>query len=120
MNDSMLTCRDEQRRQKVRQHPLNGLDYVEVDLFDRHGQSLLHPTLSVHFLGKAPEKAIEPDNVRIEGGRRILGRNLRILSTEVQRQDDPELDDTLIITVEKSGDFSLYLTFGGARRWPPD
>ena len=108
MNDSSLTCRDEQRRQEVRHHTLNGLDYLEVELFDRDGQPLLHPILSVRFLGKAPEQTIEPENVRIEGGRRILGRDLRILSTEVQRQEDPELDDSLIITVDKSGDFSIY------------
>lgn len=108
MNDSSLTCQDEQRRQKVRHHPLNGLDYVEVDLFDDRGQPLIHPILSVRFLGKAPAQAIEPENIRIEGGRRILGRELRILGTEVQRQYDSELDDSLIITVDKSGDFSTY------------
>src|SRR5713101_6098633 len=108
MNDTTLTCQDEERREKVRKHSLNGLDYVEVELFDDHGQPRLHPRLCVYFLGKAPEHKIEPKNVRIEGGRRILGRDLRVIGTEVQRRDDPELDDSLIITVDKSGDFSSY------------
>src|SRR6266581_3356135 len=102
MNDAILTCRDERRRQEVRGHPLNGLDYVEVELFDEHGRPLHHPTLVVYFLGKAPKQKIEPENVRIEGGRRILGRDLRVISAEVQRRDDPELDDSLIIVVDKS------------------
>src|SRR5262249_34968301 len=82
--------------------------YVEVELFDDHGQPLPHPALVVYFLGKAPEQKIEPGNVRIEGGRRILGRDLRVLSAEVHRRDDPELDDSLIIAVDKPGAFSTY------------
>ena len=109
MNDLDLTCKDEQRRERVREkYDLNGLDYIEVDLFDDHGVPLTYPVLRVYFLGKAPERPIEPRNVRIEGGRRILGRDLQVKDLKVQRLDSPEADDYLIIAVDKSGDFSTY------------
>lgn len=87
-----LICQNE--RQKPR---LYGLDYLEVGADQR--------TLTAHFLGKAPE-GIDKSNVLIEGGRRI--RDIRVLSAETEFSDDPELDDTLEVVVNRPGDFSTY------------
>jgi hypothetical protein len=108
MNDSTLTCQNELRRQKVRKHSLNGFDYLEVKLFERDGRPKPRPTLRVYFLGKAPHQKIEPQNVRIEGGRRIPGREIHAIEVDIQRNDDPELDDSLLVTLNRSGDFSAY------------
>jgi hypothetical protein len=97
MTATTLQCRNEQRRYAVREDKLNGLDYLEV--------SDDQLTLTVFFLGKAPEK-ISKDNIRILGGLRITGIN--ILSIEVQREQDEELDDCIKVTVDRYGDFSSY------------
>ena len=93
-----LICIDEHRRDSVRNdHRLNGLDYVEVGE-DRH-------ILTVFFLGKAPVE-LEPSQVRIEGGRRI--RDIKVLDVKVEHIDRVELDDHMVITVDRVGDFSTY------------
>ena len=93
MNNSFLTCASEQRRHKVRQQDWNGLDYLDV--LDAH-------TLRVYFLGKAPQD-IKQENVRITGRRRIQVVDLRICTRE-----EAYLDDCMVITVDKTGDFSTY------------
>ena len=90
-------CRTERRRGDVRAARLNGVDGVEVADDGR--------TLTVTFLGKAPE-GVGPENIRIEGGRRITG--IRALEVSVDREDDPELDDRMHITVDRTGDTSAY------------
>jgi hypothetical protein len=96
MSNVTLSCKSEQRRHAVRQvEGLNGLDYVEVN-----GRSL-----TVYFLGKAPAE-VALNEVRIGGGRRI--RDIRPTRLTIQRQDDPDLDDCMTITVDKEGDFSTY------------
>ncbi len=97
MSELALICQDEQRRHAVRGAKLNGLDYVELSDFQT--------TLTVYFLGKTPEQ-ISKENVRIEGGQRI--RDIRVLDLQVHRQDDPELDDCMTVTVDRPGDFSIY------------
>lgn len=93
-----LICQNERRREAVRRHAqLYGLDYLEVGADQR--------TLTVHFLGKAPP-AMDKRNVLIEGGRRL--RDLRVLSAELEFFDDPEVDDTLEVVVDRAGDFSTY------------
>jgi hypothetical protein len=82
---------------------LNGLDYVEVD--DDQ------VTLTVYFLGKLPtnlrkESGELAAHVRIEGGRRI--RDISVVQVEPRVVKDPELDDAMIVTVDKPGDFSTY------------
>ncbi|CAG0930506.1 hypothetical protein TFLX_01792 [Thermoflexales bacterium] len=100
MNTTTI-CQDDARRETVRARPeLNGLDYVEV------ADDQL--TLNVYFLGKAPE-AIQDGTtqyVRIAGGRRI--RDIQVVDVEVVREDDPELDDLMIVRVDRPGDFSTY------------
>ncbi|MDG4861283.1 putative baseplate assembly protein, partial [Streptomyces sp. T-3] len=85
------------RRAKVRAAQLNGVDAVEVS-----DDGL---TLTVTFLGKAPH-GLCPENVRIDGGRRITG--ITALDVSVEREEDPELDDRLYVTLDKAGDTSRY------------
>jgi hypothetical protein len=97
MNTSEF-CKDDQRREAVRQkNGLNGLDYLEVS----HDQL----TLTVFFLGKAPQR-IDTSNVRVDGGRRI--RNIKVVRVEVHRDPNPELDDWMTVRVNQYGDFSTY------------
>ncbi|MFC4467199.1 putative baseplate assembly protein [Streptomyces xiangluensis] len=85
------------RRAKVRAAQLNGVDAVEV------GDDGL--TLTVTFLGKAPH-GLCPENVRIDGGRRVT--DVEAVDVSVEREEDPELDDRLYVTLDKAGDTSRY------------
>ena len=85
------------RRAKVRAAQLNGIDAVEVS-----DDGLL---LTVTFLGKAPHGLV-PENVRVDGGRRITG--ITAVDVSVEREEDPELDDRLYVTLDKAGDTSRY------------
>lgn len=97
MTGPTLDCLDERRRRDVRRRHYSGLDYLEVSDNQR--------TLKVYFLGAAPE-GLTADNVRITGGRRIRG--IRVTGVKVCPQVDPELDNCLIVTVDRLGDFSTY------------
>ncbi|MEU3304610.1 putative baseplate assembly protein [Streptomyces sp. NPDC006678] len=92
-----MICRTDGRRAKVRAARLGGVDAVEV------GDDGL--TLTVTFLGKAPE-GLCPENVRIDGGRRITG--IEAVEVSVEREEDPELDDRLFVTLDRTGDTSAY------------
>ncbi|MEU1948387.1 putative baseplate assembly protein, partial [Streptomyces sp. NPDC020125] len=85
------------RRDRIRAAALNGVDAVEV------GDD--GTTLTVTFLGKAPH-GLCPENVRVDGGRRITG--IEVLEISVEREEDPELDDKLYVTVDRAGDTSAY------------
>ncbi|MBW3571849.1 MAG: putative baseplate assembly protein, partial [Gemmatimonadetes bacterium] len=91
------TCRGGGRRARVRKAELNGLDFVEVSPDQRR--------LTVHFLGKAPPE-VRRGNVAIRGGRRIRG--IRVTEVEVVRDPDPALDDRLVVSIDRPGDFSTY------------
>jgi len=97
MTTSDLLCRTEQRRLEIRRRHFNGLDYLEVSDDQR--------MLTVYFLGPAPEN-LGIDNFRISGGVRI--RDIRILQLKVCPRRDPELDNCVVIHVDKPGDFSTY------------
>jgi hypothetical protein len=86
------------RRVKVRAAQLNGVDSVEVG-----DDGLL---LTVMFLGKAPH-GLGPENVRIDGGRRIT--DITAVDVSVEREEDPELDDRLYVTLDQAGDTSQYV-----------
>ena len=105
MIDPDLGCQAELRRDAVRGRSLDGpkptyygLDYVEV--------SDDQLTLTVVFLGKAPA-SIRKENISIAGGRRI--RDIKATSVHVARQSDPTLDDSMAVSVNKTGDFSDYI-----------
>lgn len=98
MSAVSLSCRDEARRGAVRAKTgLNGLDYLEV--------SEDQLTLTVYFLGKAPAD-LDKANLRISGGLRITG--ITVLSIDIQREEDPERDDCMQVSVDRYGDFSSY------------
>ena len=97
MIDSNLSCNDKTRRDAVRDAPLFGLDYVEVNA--------KQTTLTVFFLGKAPS-AIEKQNVTVSGGTRITG--IQVTGITMHRQKDPALDDSMDVRVNQAGDFSTY------------
>ena len=100
MSKSSLACREEQRRDDVRNaQGLYGLDFLEVS------QNQL--TLTVTFLGHAPAE-IKNENIRIEGGVRILGINVTGLTVN-RSAPDADQDDTMDVTVDKAGDFSTYV-----------
>jgi predicted phage baseplate assembly protein len=90
-------CIDDQRRKEVRAKHLNGLDYLEV--------SEDQLTLTVYFLGKAPEH-LTTANVRIDGGVRI--KDITVTGITFCREEDPQLDDCMKVRVDKYGDFSTY------------
>jgi hypothetical protein len=95
--DLSLICLDESRRRQVRVEGYNGLDYIEVGE-DPH-------YLSIFFLDRAPDDLV-PANFRITGGQRV--RNIGVVAIDVCRQADTELDDCVVLTVDKPGDFSTY------------
>lgn len=90
-------CRDEDRRGLVRDADVNGLDYLEVSDDQR--------TLTVFFLGKAPE-SFGREHVRIDGGVRVP--EVHVERVKVHREEDPELDDRAEVMVDQPGDFSTY------------
>jgi hypothetical protein len=104
MNETILKCSDERRRQMVRDQAnsydgLNGIDYVEVI------EDTDQKQLCVHFFGDVPDNLV-PKNVRIECGERI--RDIKVLSVEPHRSNDPLHEDCLRVEVDKAGDFSCY------------
>jgi hypothetical protein len=104
-----LYCADEQqRRADVIAHPTrNGIDYIEVDPAD-------HAILRVTFIKPLPPANVaDPSDphdaygltadltrIRITGGTRIVG----IKPVAATRQPD----GTLVIAVDRAGDYSLY------------
>lgn len=111
MNELTLICQDEQRRHAVRRADFYGLDYLEVSDDQRR--------LTLFFLGKLPPAFYRQEGeardvyvarvrpyFRIEGGRRI--RDVQIVDVEICDQPDDTMDDCLILTVDRPGDFSTY------------
>ena len=99
MNELTLTCQEEQRRHEVRRQGSNGLDYLEV--WDDQDQRVLQ----LFFLDKVPA-GLTAANIVIHGGRRIV--DIQVVSIRRCPEEDPELDDCLLVTVDKPGDFSTY------------
>lgn len=99
-----VCCQKDERRDAVRSREgWNGIDYVEVSK-DQH-------SLEVFFLGKLPPElaADRPgleEHFRIEGGERIT--DIRILDADPVPSGDPELDDRIVLRLDKPGDFSVY------------
>ncbi|MEW7847668.1 putative baseplate assembly protein [Massilia aurea] len=91
---SLGCASDDRRRALVRRSGLNGFDHVEVDCEQT--------TLAVTFLDHAPEW-ISAAHLRIDGG-----RGVRITDLRVVRSDDADLDDIMLVTVDRPGDFSSY------------
>ena len=92
-----LSCLEDHRRSTLRELGWNGIDYVEVSDDQRH--------LEVTLIDRAPS-GLGVGNVTIEGGRR--SRDLRVVDVRVERHHDPNVDDRVIVTVDRPGDFSTY------------
>ncbi len=103
-----LICQNEKRRKEVRKKPrLLGLDYLEVGNIDAIGTSLNEQrVLRVYFLGKA-DVDLDKSNIIIEGGRRI--RDIKVQDVQIHHHQTAELDDYMLVTVDKAGDFSTYM-----------
>jgi hypothetical protein len=103
-HDMAISCCSDSRRDAVRRFGgRTGLDYVEVSDDQR--------TLHAFFLGKLPpefaeDHAMLPGLLRIEGGSRITG--IRIVDVDPHVSDDPELDDWLVVRLDRYGDHSRY------------
>ncbi|MCL4266870.1 MAG: putative baseplate assembly protein [Anaerolineae bacterium] len=97
MNELTLTCQGEQRRHAVRRADFNGLDYLEVSEDQRR--------LTLFFLGQIPAD-LTPAHFQISGGRRIT--NIQVVALDLCDQPDPTVDDCLILSVDRPGDFSTY------------
>lgn len=104
MND--LDCRDETRRQVIREQGHNGVDYVDVS-----GNKLC-----VHFITGIPEMFVKVDDdeqraealkhIVISGGRRI--RNIVAIAFDAHATDDLYDEDCLRIELDRDGDWSTY------------
>ncbi len=104
MDSTDLICQTDGRRDLVRRSGLRaadsrffGMDFLEVS------QDQL--TLTVYFLGRAPQK-IAPANLRIQGGERIT--DIQVTGVTMKNAADAELDDSMLVTVNQPGDFSTY------------
>ena len=99
-----LVCQDDPRRGEVRRNPyVNGLDYLEFA--DQPVEPSKPVRLWVYFLDKAPE-ALRIENIRITGGQRIT--SLKVIELKFCREDDPDQDDCMIVTLDQPGDLSTY------------
>lgn len=92
-----LWCEVDGRRRIIRREGFNGIDFVEVSDDQRR--------LDLHLIDRAPPE-IGSGNVRLTGGRRV--RDLRIVDVRAERHDDPNVDDRIVVTVDRPGDFSTY------------
>ncbi|MFF7133732.1 putative baseplate assembly protein [Streptomyces sp. NPDC008196] len=112
MAGTRFACADERRRAEVREAGVNGLDHLEVSEDQR--------TLSVFFLGKAPEEITEA-NVRVEGG--AGATPVEVTEVLVHRQDDPRADDCMEVHLDAPGDrspYELHLVEADERGRPTD
>ncbi len=107
----MLHCSDERRRRSVRaKEGWNGLDFIEVHQTQK--------SLTVYFLGKAPE-GIGKEHIVIEGGQSPQ-YHVSVVATDLRHGEEPDLDDRLLVHVGHPGDFSTYtLRLVGLERIDP-
>lgn len=100
----MLDCSTDLRRDAVRRYAgRNGLDFLEV------GPDQL--SLRVYMLGKLSGVLAEDGpalvrHFRLEGGDVVSG--IRILDVDPVIDPDPEVDDLLVLRLDRRGDFSTY------------
>jgi hypothetical protein len=95
----IYVCSQERRRAQVLAHStLNGIDYLEI--LDGTTEQR---TLALTFLKDAPGTALQPANIVIAGGETVTG----IKVTDIAYAT-PSRPLTVILTVDKGGDFSGY------------
>src|SRR5580692_7780637 len=99
-----VCCQQEIRREEVRElGGWFGLDYAEL------GNSTT--SVNLYFLGKLPPELRNKTPglqqfLTLKGGARITG--IQITHADPVTSDDPEVDEFVALTVDKTGDFSTY------------
>jgi hypothetical protein len=90
-------CASEDRRNAVAASTLNGVDFVEID------ETVLPPTLYVHFLHDVSGAGLAPGNFSIVGGERITGISVTTVT--------PDASDVTVVelALSEQGDFSPYV-----------
>jgi hypothetical protein len=111
MNMSRADCRDETRRQLIRDRKLNGVDYVDV----------VGSHLCVHFLTGIPqefrssrrgvplsvrEKKAAMAHIVVSGGRRVS--DIRVVDIDPEEASSSYEESCLGIELDKAGDWSTY------------
>ena len=100
----IYSCCDELRRSVVRQKAgWNGIDFLEVIDRAATNEADRQRFLTVHFVKELGTLALDPKNIRIEGGERI--QNIKVLSTSSGIGADANV---LMVEVDQPGDFSIY------------
>lgn len=100
----IYSCCDELRRRAVRDHAtLNGIDYLEVVDRTAPTETERQRKLEVRFVKPLGSLTFTKDNVRIEGGERIVA--IAVLAVTAGSGADADL---LTVEVDRPGDFSLY------------
>jgi len=98
MNELAMSCRvDARHRALLGNRQWNGIESIEV------ADDQL--SLTVHLFGAAPA-GLAPENIRIDGGRRITG--IRALRIDVVADDSDENRGVVRIALDRYGDFSTY------------
>src|SRR5262245_14989456 len=105
MSTTAMGCERETRRILLREQIgedgrtlLSGIDFIEVRDDDQR-------SLCVHFFGLPPGH-FTPNNIKIEGGRRV--RDVRAEQVSPRGHDDNDEDECLLVEVNHAGDFSTY------------
>ncbi|MDD1759436.1 MAG: hypothetical protein LUQ44_02415, partial [Methanothrix sp.] len=101
MKEPDIKCQEDMRRKCIRKMQLNGLDHLE----ENENQKKLY----VYFLGKLPSGLTEQnamEHVQIEGGQRI--RDIKITDIDLFHREESDLDDYMVVYLDKRGDFSTY------------
>ena len=92
-----LAVAGDDRRAKVREHHLGGVDGVEVR---EGGRRLL-----VFFFARAPHH-IRPHNIRIDAP--VGARAVRAVDVRRAAEEDPELEDHLVVELDHRGSIGPY------------
>jgi hypothetical protein len=106
-----LVCRDESRRQIIRDRGKNGVDYVDVS--GTHLCVHFITEIPPEFLPKEKGKPLTPQekehalcHIEIRGGRRVA--DIKALDFDPHATDDTYEQDCLGIELDREGDWSTY------------
>lgn len=95
-------CCEEKRRNAVRAHPsaINGIDFLEVDDDPTDPPQERQRTLYVHFVKEIVPDSLTAANIRIEGGERVAGFQIKSLAAAGK---------VLTLVLDRAGDFAPYV-----------
>src|SRR5262245_4754731 len=108
MSQSDLVCRENRRRQLIRERRLNGID--SIDVVGAHlCVRFLTGIPEVFRLGKRTRSTSDPSmlaHIVIHGGARVTG--LRAIAIDAEHGGSKYDEDCLGIALDKEGDLSGY------------